>query len=471
MTILTVHNAYQQPGGEDVVFRQEASLLAEHGHEVIRFQASNEELRGKNYIQLVTNTIFSSDSYKRIRALIQKHRPLLMHVHNTFPLLSPAVYYAAADELVPVVQTLHNYRLLCPVGLLFRDGHICESCVTKSSLLPAIAHGCYRESRSATAVASAMLMVHRGLQTYERMISAYIVLSEFGRSKFVEAGLPAPKIFVKPNFVDPDPGVGRGDGRYGLFVGRLSREKGLATLLDTWKNHNPPIELRIAGDGPMASLVREAAARCPRIQWLGHVEKNGLVPLLQNATFTVVPSLWYEPFGLVVIESFAAGTPVLASNLGSLSTLVDHNRTGRHFAAGDPADLARQITWLCEHPAAVAQMRREARLDFESKFSGEQNYRILMNIYRSALSSYGISMKALDSGFPGAGVARQEFAPARIAHAQIATQSNSRPDSFRSLAPGVSPSFPGASASWEGSALAGPDPGIDPSCYERSLDV
>lgn len=383
MKILSIHNSYQQPGGEDEVFRQEAQLLEGHGHRVIRYQAHNDELIGKGPLQLLKETIFNSTAYRRVSALIQQERPNVMHVHNTFPLLSPAVYYAAFEAGVPTVQTLHNYRLLCPAGNMFRDNHVCERCLHTAAPWPAMVHGCYR-GRSASAVAAGMLTVHRLLRTYNK-ITTYVALSDFACSKFIEAGIPKRKIVVKPNFIDPDPGRGSGAGGYCLFVGRLTHEKGVRSLLDAWTQFAPPMDLEIAGDGELAPEVARAAEQCSRIHWHGRLEKERLYGLMKNAAALIVPSTWFEPFGMVVVEAFAMGIPVIASRMGALSSIVEHRRTGLHFAAGDARDLAEQVTWLRNHPSAARVMREQARLEYETHYTGDRNYEMLMNIYDAAI--------------------------------------------------------------------------------------
>jgi glycosyltransferase involved in cell wall biosynthesis len=389
MKILTVHNSYQQPGGEDEVFRQEARLLEEHGHDVIRFHGHNDEVNGKGPIELLTKTIFNSDAYRRVRSLIKATRPAVMHVHNTFPLLSPAVYYAAAHEAVPVVQTLHNYRLLCPAAVLFRDHGICEECLHTASPWPAALHGCYRGSRPASAAAAAMLTVHRLRKTFSKTVSTYIALSDFARAKFIQSGIPADKIATKPNFVHPDPGQGDGSGGYCLFVGRLSEEKGIRTLLDAWTRHSPPLDLEIAGDGDLAPEAAAAAAQCSRIRWHGRLAKPQLYARMKQAAALIVPSIWYEPFGIVLIEAFAMGLPVIASKIGALEAMVEQGRTGLRFTPGNATDLAAQVDWFYRHPEAARDMRGYARLEFERHYTGDKNYALLMQIYRQTIGRYG----------------------------------------------------------------------------------
>src|SRR3984885_15995277 len=234
MKILTVHNSYQQPGGEDQVFAQEADLLREHGHQVFVYRASNDQVNGVNPLVLLGETIWSRRSHNELRALMQRERPNIVHVHNTFPVISPAVYYAASEAGIPVVQTLHNFPMLCPAGTLFRDGHVCEDCVGKRVPWPGVVHGCHRSSRLSTAAGAAMLATHNYKQTWSKAVSAYIALTTFARDKFIQAGFPAEKILITPIYLPTDPGIGQGTGKYAFFVGRLAPEKGIATLLKAW---------------------------------------------------------------------------------------------------------------------------------------------------------------------------------------------------------------------------------------------
>jgi glycosyltransferase involved in cell wall biosynthesis len=386
MVILSVHNFYQQPGGEDEVFRQEAQLLEEHGHQVVRYQAHNNHVAGKTSVELLATTIFNTHAYRQVRDLIKKNRVSLVHVHNTFPLLSPGVYYAALQERVPVVQTLHNYRLLCPAAVLFRSNKVCERCLETRSLWPAIRHGCYRGTAASTATA-AMLTIHRALETYKKRVNTYIALSEFERSKYIQGGFPPEKIVVKPNFISPDPGKGAGTGKYCMFVGRLTHEKGILTALEAWQRYCSAFDLEVAGNGDLAPQVASAAAQTSKIRWLGRMQKAELYQRMRNAAALIVPSTWYEPFGVVVAEAFAMGVPVIASKIGALTTLVDHGRTGLHFEPGNPADLAAQVEWLSHHPQEFQSMRDAARTEFETCYTGERNYDLLMDIYAKVLGT------------------------------------------------------------------------------------
>jgi glycosyltransferase involved in cell wall biosynthesis len=231
---------------------------------------------------------------------------------------------------------------------------------------------------------AAMLSVHRALDTWEREVDAYIALSEFARRKFVEGGLTAEKIAVKPNFIDPDPGMGEGRGDYVLFVGRLSQEKGVDTMLAGWERLADKVPLKVVGDGPLASKVAEAAKRFEEIEWLGRQPKDRVLALMKEAQALVLPSVCYENFPIVLAEAYAVGLPVIASNLGGMSSLVHHGSTGLHFQPGDPESLALQVEWASAHPVRLRQMREKARAEFEAKYTAEQNHQSLMEIYQTA---------------------------------------------------------------------------------------
>jgi glycosyltransferase involved in cell wall biosynthesis len=332
---------------------------------------------------LVKATLWNQAVYRELRALIRRERPQVAHFHNTFPLISPAAYYAARAEGVPVVQTLHNYRLLCPNALFFREGRVCEDCLGKTFPWPGVAHACYRGSRPASGTIAAMLSAHRTLGTWKGAVNLYIALTEFARRKFVEGGLPSEKIVVKPNFVHPDPGMGQGRGDYVLFVGRLSKEKGLDTLLAAQEQLGKEVQLKLVGDGPLAPRVAEAARR-QKLEWLGQLPKDQVLGLMKEARALIFPSLWYEGFPMVIAEAYAVGLPVIASDLGSMSSLIDHRRTGLRFRPGDPKDLAAQVRWAVAHPAELGLMRRAARAKFEAEYAAERNYQLLLEIYERA---------------------------------------------------------------------------------------
>ncbi len=383
MQILSVHNRYQIRGGEDESSELEEHLLREHGHGVTRYEAHNDRIASLNSIHLALRTVWSQESYRKVRQHLRHTQTDLVHVQNFFPLISPSVYYAAQSQNVPVVQSIRNYRLICPNGLFFRDGRVCEDCLGKRLPWPGVRHACYRQNHAASATAAAMLTVHRLLRTWLEQVDVFIAISQFARQKCIEAGLPADKIVVKPNFVYPDPGVGSGRGGYALYVGRLSAEKGLDTLLDAWSQLRSPVPLNIVGDGPLDTQVEAAAKQQHHIAWLGRRSRAETQALMGEAMMLIFPSKWYETFGRVAVEAFASGTPVIASDIGAIAELVDPGRTGLHFHPGDAADLAAQVEWVLTHPKQLQQMRRESRAVFEAHYTGGANYRQLMAIYAS----------------------------------------------------------------------------------------
>lgn len=383
MRVLSIHNCYQIRGGEDESREAEERLLREMGHIVEVYEENNDKVANINAMQMAVNTVWSQQAYQTVKQQLAGQPHDIVHVQNFFPLISPSVYYAAKSENVPVVQTLRNYRLLCPNGLFFRQGNVCEDCLGKAVPLPGVLHGCYRESRVATGAVATMLTVHRTMQTWMKMVDVYIALTEFARQKFIQAGFPEEKIVVKPNFVNPDPGAGEGKGGYALYVGRLSVEKGLDTLLEAWE-HLVGLPLKIVGDGPLADQVVEATKKLDCVEWLGRKSIKEVHALMGEATVVIFPSKWYETFGRVAVEAFAKGTPVIAANIGAIAELIEHRRTGLHFCPGDAKDLATQVEFALAHPNELAQMRSEVRREFEAKYTAKQNYQQLMDIYNLA---------------------------------------------------------------------------------------
>ena len=389
MKILLVHNSYLEPGGEDVVVQRESELLRSFGHEVLEYRRSNHEIEQYSWVRrlgLPSRTVWAYDTWREFSDLLQQDRPDVVHVHNTFLMISPSIYSACRDQHVPVVQTLHNYRLLCPAASFFRDRKPCEDCTTQG-LWRGIQHACYRNSRMATASVAIMLAVHRQRKTWVELIDRYIALTDFARSKFISAGFPQDKVTVKPNFAYPDPGERTCDGSYALFVGRLSPEKGISTLLDAWCRYSIDIPLRIIGDGPArAQLQSNAAASATRkIVFTGQVSPAQVISAMKEARFLVFPSELYENFPLTIVEAFACGLPVIASDLGAMREIVTDGQTGLLFSPGDPEDLARKIAWACAHPEVMRQLGQQARVEYEAKYTSEANYHTLMDIYHQVI--------------------------------------------------------------------------------------
>jgi len=380
-----LHNHYQHIGGEDHSFRAEKEILQSNQHIVKSFTLHNNDISQINMHHLAKKTIWNSASYREIDDLIKERRYDVAHFQNTFPLISPSGYYAASKHGVPVIQSLRNYRLACINGLFFRNGAVCENCLDSNTLFSGIKHRCYRNHLGASSVATMMLLFHRILRTYQNKVDLFIALSEFSKRKFIEIGIPEGKIFVKPNFVQSDIGQGDGKGRFGLFVGRLSHEKGLGTLLSALEKLDNSIPFKIVGKGPLESLVQKKMKVNSQLAWLGHLPIREVYDLMGRATVLVFSSEWYETFGRVAIEAFAKGTPVLVSKIGAIQELIDDGRTGKHFIAGNSNDLSEKLEWFFNNPDKVGEMRREARAEFEAKYTAERNYEMLMAIYERAI--------------------------------------------------------------------------------------
>jgi len=282
-------------------------------------------------------------------------------VHNFFPLVSPSIYYAAHQEKVPVIQYLHNFRLFCLNGLFFRDGRICEDCFKKQIPWPGVIHRCYRGSYLGSIVVAAMLCVHRLLKTWTTKVDQFIALSEFSRVKFIEGGLPAGRIAAKPNFIGLDPGPGSGKGGYAVFIGRLSKEKGIPQLLSAWKELGYGIPLKILGEGPQAKEVERAIEYGENIEWFGKASNEKVIEVLKDASCLIFPSGCYENFPRVILEAYAVGTPVIAYNLGSTGEIVIPGRTGYLLPVGDSKALVECIQKAFQDPSELFSMRKSTR--------------------------------------------------------------------------------------------------------------
>ncbi|NBD32738.1 MAG: glycosyltransferase [Cyanobacteria bacterium] len=389
MKVLLIHNQYQQLGGEDTIFTTEANLLESYGHPVYRYLLNNHKLQKMNSLAITKATLWNSQVYQELRTLIRQNKPQVAHFHNTFPLISPAAYYAAQAEGIPVIQTLHNFRLLCANGLFFRDGRICEDCLHYHNPLPGMLHACYRNNRIATTAATLMVKFHSLLNTWSKAIDYFIIYSKFAQEKFIKSGLPEEKIAFKTNFLYPAPEIGTGDGDYALFVGRLAPEKGTNTLLQAWKKLQGKIPLKIVGDGPLANQIATEAANLNGVEWLKRQPLEEIYQLMGKAKCVIIPSEWYETFGRVGIEALAKGTPLIVTKIGALAELVQHKYNGLHFRLADPEDLATQVQWLLDHPLELNEMRHNARCEFEAKYTATANYQRLMEIYQWAIANKG----------------------------------------------------------------------------------
>lgn len=385
--VLQVHTRYRQPGGEDRVVEAERRLLEDAGvavEQVIYDNAELDESRSwAGDLQLAASAIWSRDAKRRVATAIERHRPDVVHVHNTFAAASPSVYHAAADATVPVVQTLHNYRFVCPAGTAFRNGGPCTDCVGRVLPWPGVVHACVRGSRPQSGVAAATLAMHRAIGTFRRGIDMFVALSTFQRQLMIDGGLPADRIQVVPNFLEPDPGAGDGQRSGIIFIGRLAEEKGIATLLSAAEL--VPGAVSVAGDGPLAPLVRGAAA-AGHVTYLGSLGAGEVANQLRGAIALAVPSIWFEGFPMVVVEAYAAGTPVVASRIGSLAAVVEDGVTGLHATPGDAAQLAERLAWAIAHPADLGRMGASARRLYDRSYRGAAHLTALLEIYATSMS-------------------------------------------------------------------------------------
>jgi glycosyltransferase involved in cell wall biosynthesis len=386
MNILMLHNAYQMRGGEDESFASEWRMLRNAGHSVETILLHNNQVEQLGKLKVALHSIWSQPSYELVDRKLSERRYDVLHVQNFFPLLSPSVYSAARKHGVAVVQTLRNYRLLCPNVLLFRDGHVCEDCLGKTFKYPGVINKCYRGSTAASLTVATMTAVHKLLGTWQENVDLYISLTDFARNKFLqERFAPPERIVTKGNFVDPDPGVGSGAGDFVLFAGRLTSEKGIKTLLSAWELLKPDCVLKIVGEGPLSEELRSSTQHIPNLEWLGVKPSSEVSDLMGAAKLLVFPSEWYETFGRVAIESFAKGTPVIASRIGAISEVVDDLRTGLLFEPGNATDLALKLQWAFDHPDQLQVMRAAAREAYLQKYSAQENCRRLIECYRLAI--------------------------------------------------------------------------------------
>jgi glycosyltransferase involved in cell wall biosynthesis len=387
MRVLMAHNRYQLPGAEDHVYEAEADLLRGRGHSVVRFELHNDSLTSTNPLAAARDGFWNYEAAEKVSAIVAEQKIEVAHFHNIFPVMSPSVYYAARSAGAAVVQTLHNFRLLCPRCTLFRAGRICHDCAGKPVAWPAVVHGCYR-SRSASAVTAAMTAFHGAIGTWRSAVDAYVALTDFSRDLFVRYGLPQTSVFVKPNFLTTDLGVGTAERRNALFVGRLVVEKGIPTLLEAWKRIGSRLPLKIYGDGPLRDDVALAAERSGgAITWFGWKDRAEVNAALGSASVLIFPSVWYECGPLSVIESLARGTPVIAANLGALSEMICPGSNGYHFTPGSADSLVEAVDTFLSLADGGRQLQTSARSAFLQKYTADQGYDNLLELYRFAMAA------------------------------------------------------------------------------------
>jgi glycosyltransferase involved in cell wall biosynthesis len=393
--VLLLHNFYdsRQPSGENLVFELERDLLARHGHEVRSYVRRSDELIRRGPIGTLLGaaaTPWNPGAARAVRREVEAFGADVVHAHNTFPLLSPAIFPAVGTRAARVL-TLHNYRLFCAAAIPLRDGKTCTDCLDRRSVLPAVRHGCYRGSRLATLPLALNVAIARATSLWQRHVDAFIALTEFQRGLMVGAGLPAERVFVKPNFYPGRPPVRpwQERDRYVLFVGRLSEEKGVSHLMDAWAlwGSDAP-ELRIVGDGPLRPALEAQASRTSlRARFLGQLPAGEAEAEIAGARLLILPSIWFEGFPLVIREALAFGTPAAVSDIGPLPGLVDHGRAGLVFRPGDAASLLSTVRRAWEATGELERLGAAARRLFEEKYGEEANHALLIQIYDRAVES------------------------------------------------------------------------------------
>jgi glycosyltransferase involved in cell wall biosynthesis len=390
MKVLLVHNFYRSvtPGGEDNVFRQERDMLRAAGIEVVCYTKSNDDVSESDKVQVLRTAAsmsWSERTYAELGELVRRERPTLAHFHNTFPLITPSAYAACKDNGVPVVQTLHNYRLICCAATFFREGKICEIC-TAGKPWAGIQHRCYRGSLAGSTAVAWMLKRNWDRGTFQKLVDVYVVLSAFAAERFAREGLPRERIEIKPNYVDSTGPASAGGGGYAVFAARLAEEKGVRTLLEAWRALRD-VPLKVLGDGPLlGEMVKTATAENLPVEFLGMRPREEVLDIIGRADLQVITSECFEGFPLVLVESYARGTPVIASKIGSLGELVVPGVTGFHFEAANPDSLAAQVRHLWSSPELRERLRIGARRSFEAEYTPARNLEKLLSIYDRVVS-------------------------------------------------------------------------------------
>jgi glycosyltransferase involved in cell wall biosynthesis len=365
-------------------------MLRERGHTVELLEENNDGIDGFwAQLQTALDSIYSRKSYELVRTRIRRFQPDAVHVHNSFPKFTPSVYSACVDCAVPVIQTVHNFRIICPGTLLFRDGHICQDCVGRTLAWPAALHGCYRNSRAGTATIALGTAFHHLRGTWKNDVSQYIALTEFSRRQLVIGGLPEAKITVKPNSVN-DPGAGAHDGNFLLFAGRLAPEKGVCLLLEAATQNLLPLPLKIVGTGPMAPEAAKLQA-AGKLEWLEQSPREEVLQLMKSATALLFPSLWFEGMPMVLVEALATGLPVIASDLGSMAEMIRHEETGMLFEPGNVGRMVDCTRRLVSDHLLRTSIRHNARASYLLHFVPEANVRRLEQIYERAITPASLS--------------------------------------------------------------------------------
>lgn len=383
MRITVAHSYYTLRGGEDEVFEQECQLLEDRGHHVNRFSIRNEDFKDLSRLKQAKMTIWNKKMYRLFKQRLQSFKPDVVHLHNTFPFMSPSVIHAAKEENVPVVITLHNFRLFCSNGVLYRDGDVCEECIVKQSSLPAVKHGCYRGSKAASSVMSMMQYWHQRLETWHEVVDAMVAPSEMVKEKYVLAGFPEEKIAVIPHFMPIDELEEKEPQPYILYVGRLSEEKGTELLLKAWDQLDTDMTLKIIGEGPLEHLVKEAEEAGKNVSLIGRLTWLEMLNYIQHATALVAPSVCYETFGKVVMEALVCGVPAIVPEPSAMSEMIKHNKTGFTFRSGELQDLVAKLRSAVDNPKKIEKMRAAINKLDREKYTAESHYQQLRKVYET----------------------------------------------------------------------------------------
>jgi glycosyltransferase involved in cell wall biosynthesis len=391
MKVLLIHNYLRPPSGENTVFEQERDLLLSKKDTVFTYTRHNQDIDGMNAFRkalIPIKAIWSSDAYADIVRIIERERPDVAHFHNIFPLISPAAYRACMSRGIPVVQTLHHYRIVCPGASLFRENKVCVEC-SGMNFLPGIKYGCYRNSPILTAGIVSVILFHRLIRTWQDSVDLYIALSEFAHGMYKELGFPSSDIFIKPNFlqnpVEPD----YSDAGYGIFIGRIGEEKGMDCLLSALRNC-PEIRFKIIGDGPLRDHLKGRIVEwgLHNVEYLGIRDHKQCMDLLLGSQFLILPSLCFEGIPMVLLEAMSAGKPSIVSDIGVLPQMVKDGIDGLVFRPGSAEQLSEKIKWIHTHPDEGREMGKKARKGFEENYMKERNYQMLMSAYQKAIENH-----------------------------------------------------------------------------------
>ena len=391
MKILVVHNRYRIRTGEDNTFDQEVELLKKYKNEVLTWTPDNRDIKLTNFIDnaaLGLNTIWSQSFHQTICQILDDFQPSIVHVHNIIPLVSPSIFYACKSQGIPVVKTIHNYRLGCPAVSFFRDGKVCELCLQKS-LFQSIRYRCYRNSHLQTAAIAAMLQVHRWLKTWQNAVDGYIAVSQFLKDKLIEIGIPSQKIYLKPNFISANKSENTINqfGSYYIFVGRLIEEKGIRLLLQGYQLAKSQFPLVIIGSGELEDLVKKEAEKNPMIRYQGQQSKSQVLEWMQGAIALIFPSIWYECSPMTILEAYSRSLPVISTNIGSLAEMIKPHQTGLLFSPTTPQSLAKIIKKVESQPQEWIQLKQNLLGATNPIYFSELNYQCLMEIYKRVIET------------------------------------------------------------------------------------